>query len=79
MLRRVLNVETALRTLLLNMVNALRRVPDGADGVIWGAVEDPGPPAPGHSPAKKATTVWAREPHSHQTPKNMSARSVLIQ
>ncbi len=61
MLRRVLHVETALRT-LLNMANALRRVLlKGADGaasrVIWGAIEDPGPPAPGHSPAKKATTV----------------------
>ena len=54
------------------MANALRRVLlKGADGaasrVIWGAVEDPGPPAPGHSPAKKATTVWARESHPQVT------------
>ena len=65
---RVLNGKTTLRT-LLNTVKALRRVLKGVGGIasrdLWDAVEDPGPPVPGHSAAGIPTTVWARESHHH--------------
>ncbi len=72
-MRRVLNVKTTLRT-LLNGVNAFRRVlkvvlkgvGEAASKGLWDAVEDPGPPTPGNSAAKKATTVCARESRPHR-------------